>query len=206
VTRWLAVFAALWVLTGCSKEKVAPLPQGAGVVVLGDSISAGHGLDPAFAWPVVLGSLSGWTTVNAGVSGDTTAQGLARLPALLNEHKPAAVIIELGGNDMLRRQPDAAAVANLRAMISAVRAAGARPLLMATPRPSIAGAVFSSLSDADFYARLAKDAEVYLIPDVLSEVLSDTANKLDQLHPNAEGQRLIAHAVVSRLRKDGWLR
>lgn len=198
---------ALWlgvVLAGCGDgRKAEPLPRGAVVIVLGDSITAAHGLSPEQAWTSVLAAQTGWQVINAGLSGDTTGGGRARLPALLDEHRPAAVIVELGGNDMLRRLPASQTSANLEAMLAAIGAAGARPILMATPQPSIAGAVFANLSDAPFYADVAKRQGVPLIADVLADVLSKPDYKLDHLHPNAEGQRRVGEAAVKALRKLG---
>lgn len=210
-SRRRAFFAALIVLfaplclSACSGGKRDPLSPGAVVLVLGDSISAGYGLDPQHAWPALLAERTGWRVVNGGVSGDTSAQGRARLPALLDEHRPAAVIIELGGNDMLRRVPNSQTVENLEAIISVVQAADARPILMAVPQPSVAGAAFGSLSDADFYAELAKRKRVPVLPDVIADVLSDSSYKLDQLHPNAEGSRVLAEKATQSLKKAGLL-
>ena len=204
---WRPWLLALWLgvlLAGCGGGKKAePLPRGAVVVVLGDSITAAHGLTHEQSWTSVLAAQTGWQVINAGLSGDTTSGGRARLPALLDEHRPAAVIVELGGNDMLRRLPASETAANLEAMLAAIRAAGARPILMATPQPSIAGAVFASLSDAPFYADLAERQGVLLIADVLADVLSKPDYKLDHLHPNAEGQRRVGEAAVKAMRKMG---
>lgn len=189
----------------CSSPKEAPLPRQAVVLVLGDSISAGHGLSREQSWVAGLAPLTGWQLINGGVSGDTTQQGRARLPALLEEHQPAAVIIELGGNDMLRRLSTRETVTTLDALITEVRTAGARPVLMAIPAPSVAGAAFGSLSDAEFYAEIAERQKVPLIDEVVAEVLSTPALKLDQLHPNAEGHRELASRVADKLRRLGLL-
>lgn len=189
----------------CSSPKETPLPRQAVVLVLGDSISAGHGLSREQSWVAGLVPLTGWQLINGGVSGDTTQQGRARLPALLEEHQPAAVIIELGGNDMLRRLSTRETVTTLDALITEVRAAGARPVLMAIPAPSVAGAAFGSLSDAEFYAELAERQKVPLIDEVVAEVLSSPELKLDHLHPNAEGHRELASRVADKLRRLGLL-
>lgn len=201
----LVVVGASLGLIACSGGKGDPLPPGAVVLVLGDSISAGYGMDRQQAWPTLLAERTGWRVVNGGVNGDTSAQGRARLPSLLDEHRPAAVIIELGGNDMLRRVPSAQTVENLEAIISDVQAANARPILMAVPSPSIAGAAFGNLSDAGFYAELAKRRQIPVLPDVIAEVLSDRDKKLDQLHPNAEGSRELAERAAKALKKAGLL-
>lgn len=203
--RWASCGLIGLALLACSGAKESPLPRDAVVLVLGDSISAGHGLSREQSWVAQLAPLTGWQLVNGGVSGDTTQQGKARLPALLEEHRPAAVIIELGGNDMLRRLSNRDTVTTIEAMLAEVRAAGARPLLMAIPAPSVAGAAFGSLSDADFYAEIAKRQKVALIDDAVAEVLSKPALKLDQLHPNADGHRELAAKVAAKLRRLGVL-
>lgn len=205
VAAGLLFAVALGLGAACSGPKEAPLPHQAVVLVLGDSISAGHGLAREQSWVAQLAPLTGWQLVNGGVSGDTTEQGLARLSALLEEHHPAAVIIELGGNDMLRRLSTRETVNTLDAIISEVRATGARPVLMAIPAPSVAGAAFGSLSDAEFYAEAAKRQQVPLIDEVVADVLSTPSLKLDQLHPNAEGHRELASRVVKKLRRLGLL-
>ena len=127
IARRLALIAAVlfaWVLSGCGGPREAPLPEGATVLVIGDSITAGYGVDAAAAWPAQLAQRTGWRVIAAGVNGDRTAGGRERLPALLDEYAPALVIIELGGNDMLRGVATTEIVANLEAMIdAAVRAA-----------------------------------------------------------------------------------
>jgi acyl-CoA thioesterase-1 len=192
-------------LAACSRHKADRLPAGSVVLVLGDSISAGHGLEPRQSWPELLAQRTGWRVINGGISGDTTAQGLARLPSLLERHRPAAVIIELGGNDMLRHLPGTQTVANLEAIIARVQAAGAQPILMAVPAPSIVGAAFGSLSDAEIYADLAERKHVPLLSRVIAEVLSDGSKTLDRLHPNAEGSRLLAELAEQELREAGFL-
>ena len=192
-------------LAACSDVKETPLPQQSVVLVLGDSISAGYGLSREQSWVAQLAPLAGWKMINGGVSGDTSRQGLARLPALLEEHRPVVVIIELGGNDMLRRMAINETVLAIEAIITKVKVASARPVLMAIPAPSLAGAAFGNLSDADFYAEIAARQKVALIDSTVSEVLSETSLKLDQLHPNAEGHRELATRVAEKLRRLGLL-
>lgn len=206
--RFLALFVALalvW-LAACSSPKEKPIARGATVLVLGDSITAGFGLTPEQSWAAHLQQASGWNVINGGVSGDTTEQGLARLPGLLEQHRPAAVIIELGGNDMLRRQTAGAIGERLVALIDAVRLAGARPVLMAVPSPSLTGAVFSKLYDAPFYLSTAEKMSVPLISDAISETLSKSDFRLDALHPNARGHEVLAEKAAARLRSLGLLK
>lgn len=193
----------LAVACGGTKKEVA-LPAGSKVLALGDSLTAPHGVKPGEDWPTLLGQKTGWIVINAGISGDTSAGALARLPALLDEHQPQLVLVSLGGNDMLRKLPQAQTVANLGQMLDLVKASGAKAVLLATPKPSIAGAVFNNLSPADFYAEVARDKKVPLIGDALPAVLSDTALKSDQLHPNAAGHALLGEKIHQALRKIGF--
>ena len=201
---FLALIVLLLAVACGGTKREAALPAGSRVLALGDSLTAPHGVKPGEDWPALLAQKTGWVVINAGVSGDTSAGALARLPALLDEHQPQLVLVSLGGNDMLRKVPPAQTVANLGSMLDLVRARGAKTVLLATPKPSIAGAVFNSLSAAEFYADVAKDKKVPLIADALPEVLSDTALKSDQLHPNAAGHALLAEKIHAELKKIGF--
>lgn len=202
-----ALAALLLALAACGgKPTEAPLPAGSRVLALGDSLTAPHGVQPLEAWPALLAQKTGWNVINAGVSGNTSAQALERLPGLLDEHQPQLVLVTLGGNDMLRKLPPGQTVANLGRMLDMARAAGARVVLLATPKPSLAGAVFNSLSPPDFYAEIAREKKLPLIADALPEVLSDTALKGDQLHPNAAGHARLGELIHAELKKIGFAR
>lgn len=203
----LALLALLLALAACGgKPKENPLPSGAKVLALGDSLTAPHGVQPQEAWPTLLAQKTGWQVINGGVSGNTSAQALERLPGLLEEHQPQLVLVGIGGNDMLRKQPQAQTVANIGRMIDMARNKGAKVVLLATPKPSIAGAVLNNLSPPDFYAEITKDKKLPLIEDAISEVLSDTALKGDQLHPNAAGHARLGELIHADLKKIGFAR
>jgi lysophospholipase L1-like esterase len=203
----LTLVALLLALAACGgKPKESPLPAGTKVLALGDSLTAPHGVQPQEAWSVLLGQKTGWSVINGGVSGNTSAQALERLPALLEEHQPQLVLVTLGGNDMLRKLPQGQTVANLGRMIDMARARGAKVVLLATPKPSIAGAVLNNLSPPEFYAEIAKDKKVSLIEDAIPTVLSDTALKGDQLHPNAAGHAKLGELIHADLKKIGFAR
>jgi len=205
VTRGFFLLLVLLLAAACGGDKKeAALPAGSKVLALGDSLTAPHGVKPGEDWPTLLGQKTGWVVINAGVSGDTSAGALARLPALLDEHQPQLVLVSLGGNDMLRKLPQAQTVANLGQMLDLAKASGAKTVLLATPKPSIAGAVLNNLSAADFYAEVAKDRKVPLIEDAIADVLSDTNRKGDQLHPNAAGHALLGEKIHEALKKIGF--
>ncbi len=204
--RRLALAAAAVIAlaaAGCGSPRVTPLPEGATVVV-GDSITAGYGVGAGEAWPAKLAQRTGWQVVAAGVSGDRSADGRVRLPALLDLHSPALVIVELGGNDMLRGVPTVETVANLDAMIAEARARGAAVVLMAAPRPNALG-MLTGLSAAPFYRELGERAKVPLIADALPAVLSDSALRLDAIHPTAEGHAALARRAADELARIGFV-
>jgi acyl-CoA thioesterase-1 len=200
------LLALVLLLGACGKPKEAALPSGTRVLALGDSLTAPHGVTPEQAWPTLLAKKTGWAVVNAGVSGDTSAGALQRLPGLIEEHNPQLVLVTLGGNDMLRRLPQGQTTANLGRMLALAKTHGAKAVLLATPKPSLAGAAFNNLSAAEFYREVAKESQVPLIEDAMAEVLSKTELKGDQLHPNAAGHALLAEKIFEGLKKIGYAR
>jgi len=204
--RAFLLASLLALLAACSADKAEPLPPGTMVLALGDSLTAGYGLTTGQAWPALLAEKTGWQVVNGGVSGDKTGDALARLPALLDEHAPKLVLVTLGGNDMLRKLPEEQTRGNLARILELIRSRNAQPVLLATPKPSVAGVVFQSLSPPPFYAEIAKERKVPLIADAIPDVLSDPDLKLDQLHPNAEGHQVLAGKAFDALRQLGYVR
>ena len=202
-----AGLAAPW-LASCGRKnlsKARAVPRGATVLALGDSITYGTGSTPEASYPTVLASLSGWNVINAGVPGDTAAQALARLPALLAEHKPQLVLVSIGGNDFLRRAADAGVKANIRRICEQSVAAGAQVLLIAVPRPSLVSAAAGSLSDHVLYAELADELKLPLQRQGWSEVLSDERLRSDQIHANAKGYERFARSVLGTATAVGLL-
>lgn len=187
----------LSLLPGCARRapKATPVPAGATVLALGDSLTAGNGAPPEAAYPAVLAKLTGWVVANGGVSGDTAAQGLQRLPGLLAEHHPQLVLVSLGGNDLLRRLPEDALRADLRRIIDLCREAGAQVLLIAVLRPTISAAFTGSLTDHPLYGQLAEELTLPLQRQGWAEVLADERLRSDHLHANAEGYAQMAHSV-----------
>ncbi len=204
--RNLILLAAIVLLSACGKTKEEAIPTGSVVLALGDSLTAGAGVTPEEAWPSLLASKTGWVVINGGVSGDTSGAALLRLPPLLEEQKPVLVLVTLGGNDMLRRVPQEETIANLNQILSLIEAQGAKPVLLATPKPSIAGAVFQHLSAPDFYRKIADERQVPLIEDAVAAVISDPQLKVDPLHPNAAGHRLLSENIFEQLKSLGYAR
>lgn len=204
--RHLILLIAVVALAACGKAKEEAIPPGSEVLALGDSLTEGAGVAPQEAWPALLASRTGWVVINGGMSGDTSDGGLRRLPALLEEHKPVLVLVALGGNDMLRHIPQEETVANLEKILTLIRNRGAKPVLLATPNPSLMGAVFQNLSAADFYQQVADAQQAPLIKDAIADVISDPQLKVDPLHPNAAGHALLAEKIFDALKSIGYAR
>jgi len=170
------------------------------VLIVGDSISAGFGLDTRYGWASLLQTRlrqEGYDdkVVNASISGDTSAGGQARLPALLAAQKPAVVVLELGGNDGLRGQPPAQLRQNLASMVDQSRQAGAKVLLLGMQLPPNYGVRYTT-AFAKVYEELAKDKQVALVPFFLEGVGGvPELMQADGIHP-AQGaqQRLLENA------------
>ena len=197
---WLLAAVALAACSRSAGPQGSPVPAGATVLALGDSITAGTGAEPAQSYPALLAALTGWNVVNGGVPGDTSAQAFARLPMLLAEHRPALVIVSIGGNDFLRRIAADETETYLRRMVAMVRETNAQLLLVAVPQPSVSAAVGLALSDHPMYARLAEELHLPLHAQGWSRVLGDETLKSDTIHANAAGYRAFAEGLVQTLR------
>ena len=200
----LLVVAIVFAVACGSKTKEDAIPQGSRVLALGDSLTEGAGVNPGEAWPNLLANRTGWVVINGGVSGDTSNGALHRLHGLLQEHNPVLVLVALGGNDMLRHIPQEETIANLEQIVAMIKAHGAKPVLLATPKPSVAGAVFQHLSAAEFYRRIADEQHVPLIEDAIAEVLSDPQMKGDPLHPNIAGHAKLSQKIFDVLKSIGY--
>jgi acyl-CoA thioesterase-1 len=191
-------------LAACGRQpRHALVPAGATVLALGDSVTFGTGAAPGEDWPTLLAAATGWQVVNAGVPGDTAQAALSRLHPLLAQHRPALVIIEIGGNDFLRRRSAAEVKADVRALVQTAKASGAQVVLVAVPALSLLAAVAGRPSDAPLYAELADEEQLALVPEVFSEVLGNADLRADPIHPNAAGYRQMTQGLQQRLKALG---
>jgi acyl-CoA thioesterase-1 len=174
-------------------------PAGPRVVFLGDSLTAGYGLEEAQAFPALLAAELAAAgrpivVVNAGVSGDTSAGGLARLPWLLKQN-PDVLVLELGANDALRGQPPATTEQNLRQIVARAQERGVAVLLVGMLAPPNYGPEFTRDFGA-IYPRLARQLGVPLVPFLLAGVAGEPELNLpDGLHPTPEGHAIVARTV-----------
>ncbi len=171
---------------------------GSTLLVLGDSLSAGYGIDPANGWVNLLQDDLGddHKVVNGSISGDTTGGGLARLPLLLEKFQPDFVILELGGNDGLRGQPLKLMKQNLASMIALCKDAKAVPILFGMRIPPNYGRRYTS-AFANVYDQLADETNSLLIPFQLEELaITEGMIQQDGLHPTEKAQPAIKAVVV----------
>jgi acyl-CoA thioesterase-1 len=170
------------------------------VIFLGDSLTAGHGLPADQAFPALIAKAlrdkgRPIRSVNAGVSGDTTAMALERTGWLLDQ-KPDVLVVGLGVNDAFRGQPIAHIEANLRAIVTRAKTAGARVVLLGMRVPTNYGPEYCD-AFAAIYPRIAKSESVTLMPFLLDGVGGHPElNNEDGIHPNPEGQRIVAANVL----------
>ena len=198
--RIACVVLLLIILSGCGQgPALESLQPGSRILAFGDSLTEGVGVTPDEAYPAVLSAMTGIEVINAGVSGEITAEGLRRLPAVLDRYEPDLVILCHGGNDLLRRMDPAATRANLAAMIELIRQHGAEVVLVSVPEPGI------FLKSAEYYADLAKQYDVPLETDILAELQGDSGMKSDRVHFNSAGYSTMAEAVARLLRRHGAL-
>lgn len=192
------LLCCLILLSGCSRgAQLPPLAADGLVLAFGDSITAGIGAGAGERYPDVLGKLIGRKVVNAGVPGEVSAEGLARLPELLEAQKPALLILCHGGNDLLQRLDQGQTAGNLRAMIRLAQERGIAVLLVAVPTPDL------SLKPPAFYGELAAESGLPIEAKILARILGKGALKSDYVHPNAAGYRQLAEALATLLKKSG---
>lgn len=186
-------------LGGCGERvpRVAAVAPDEVIVAFGDSLTYGTGAAESESYPAVLAQLIGRKVVRAGVPGEVTAQGLARLPQVIDEHRPALVIVCLGGNDMLRKVDEMQTRSNLRQIIRTLRERGVSVVLVGVPRPALL------TSAAAFYGELANEYRIPYEGKVLNEIMHQLDLKADLIHPNAKGYRRMAEAITELLKKAG---
>ena len=166
------------------------------LLIMGDSLSAAYGLQEHEGWPALLAAKSPVQLVNASISGETTGGGLARLPALLQQHKPRWVLIELGGNDGLRGFDPQLIANNLQQMIELVKQHNAQPLLRQIRLPPNYGPRYVARF-TDIYPQLAAAHQIPLWPFFMDEIaIRPELMMPDGIHPNAQAQPLIRDLML----------
>ncbi len=186
----------LGLLIGCgARPEIANLDsKGTAIICFGDSLTQGEGASPGHDYPSLLAQQLGRTVINAGVNGNTTRDGLARLDHDVLSHDPRLVIVEFGGNDFLRSVPWKELFANLDEMVRRIQERGAMVVLVGV-QPGLFG-------DAarEEYERIAHARRAAFMPNILEGVFSDPNLKSDALHPNDAGYQRIAERISTVIR------
>ncbi len=200
LTRTACVFVAL-VLSGCGEPapQLGEIPADGTILAFGDSLTLGVGTDRASSYPTVLAKLSGRRVINSGVSGETTAAGLDRLPDVLRETAPDVLILLEGGNDILRGRDYADIRRDLDAMLELAQRQDVPVVLIGVPEKSL----FSDA--APFYAELADKYQLVYTDGLIGPLLRKPAYKSDPIHLNKQGYRALAESIHELLVSSGAL-
>ncbi len=163
------------------------------VLAFGDSLTAGKGVPQNRSYPAQLEDLIARKVVNAGVSGETSAEGASRLPSLLDQHEPDLLLLCHGGNDLLQKLDKQQLQENLQRMFEAANQRGIPVVMIAVPQPSLL------VKDAALYQQLAEKNNIPLVEDILGTLLKDPQYRSDQFHLNAAGYARLSKAVADKL-------
>jgi len=195
----LLLLACALASCGGGAARLSKLPADAVLLAFGDSLTFGTGAQAEASYPAVLEKLIGRKVWSAGVPGEVSAAGLARLPSALDYYQPRLLLLCHGGNDFLRKLGDAQAAENLRAMVRLARQRGMDVVLIAVPKPGLLP------SPPDFYAEIATEFALPHEEAALTAILRDNELKSDVAHPNARGYAKLAAAIAALLKKSGAL-
>ena len=168
------------------------LPIDTKIVAFGDSITYGYRVDKNKNYPSQLSLLLQTDVINAGVNGEVTSEGLKRLPKVLEKYKPQILIICHGGNDIIRRKSLFKAKKNIKQMIKLAREKNIFVVLVGVPTIEVL-----TLSTAQIYYEIATELNVPLDDNSLEKILSDSYLKIDQIHPNEEGYKILANSLAN---------
>lgn len=199
---WQLLACLLFLLNcaACSKTaQLPPLASDAVILAFGDSLTFGTGAGEGESYPAVLEKLVSRRVVNAGVPGEISEAGLQRLPGVLDQEKPALLLLCHGGNDLLQKLDQKVTARNLREMIRIARAKGISVVLLSVPTPDL------SLSPPPYYAEIAAESGTPIETKALPRILGKSSLKSDYFHPNAAGYRELAGSVHKLLKKSGAL-
>lgn len=187
-------------LSSCSDSpQLTPLSSNDIILAFGDSLTYGTGAKKTESYPSVLTKLSGKTVINAGVSGEVSADGLKRLPQFLEKHNPTLLILCHGGNDVLQRKSKNTMFKNVQAMVELAQAQNIDLVLLGVPEFGL------FLSAMEGYGDIASDKEILYLPDLIPDLLGDNNLKSDTVHPNKAGYRIMAETIYEALQEAGAL-
>jgi lysophospholipase L1-like esterase len=180
-------------LAACSSRSLEPVGPAERILAFGDSLTEGIGVSSDRSYPTVLAALTGREVINAGVAGEITADGLARLPDVLDQSSPSLMVLLHGGNDILRNMDLNQTRQNLAEMIRLARSRGIQVVLVGVPEKNL----FSD--SAGIYPALADEFDLVIEPEIIADLIRSPSKKSDAVHFNQAGYRELAQAVFDKL-------
>ncbi len=174
---------------------IMPISANSIIVAFGDSITYGTGAEKRNSYPSRLGVITGSKVINAGVPGETIAEGLLRLPDVIQKFRPQLVLLCEGGNDLLRRREKDLIALDLDEMVKYIRAQGIDVVIIGVPSPGL------TMSVPEFYRNVAIENDVPYEGKILKKILSDPDLKSDYIHPNSKGYLLMAEKLAELIER-----
>ena len=198
----LIALAITLILFGFTKKDsdIQTLHPQNSILAFGDSLTYGYNAKPTESYPSVLSTMTGLNVINAGISGDTSKDGLRRLEKYLEDPSIKLMILCFGGNDMMQKISVTLLKNNLKTMIQMAKAKSIDVLLISIPNLTLFG-----LSPLSLYEDISNEENVPLLSGLLADILSTPSLKSDQIHPNALGYRKMAEKIYEKLKETGWI-
>ena len=202
--KYIVIIIVITLIFFTLTKKDAPiqtLSQQDTILAFGDSLTYGYNAQASQSYPATLSRLSGLKVVNAGILGNTSEEGLKRLPELLETHSFKLMILCFGGNDIMQGIAMSNLKSNLKTMIQMAKEKKIEVLLISVPNLGLFG-----LSPLELYEEVAEEENIPLLSGVLAEILSQPSFKSDQIHPNALGYTLMGEKIYESVKENGWAR
>ena len=198
----IAIVITLIFFTLTKKDvPIQTLNQQDTILAFGDSLTYGYNAQHSQSYPATLSRLSGLKIINTGMLGETSEDGLKRLPELLETHSFKLMILCFGGNDIMQGISMATLKSNLKTMIQMAKEKNIEVLLISVPNLGLFG-----LSPLELYEEVADEENVPLLSGMLADILSQPSLKSDQIHPNALGYKQMGEKIYESLKENGWVR
>lgn len=191
-------FIICFQLVSCSEQpQLKPLTPEATILAFGDSLTYGTGTSPDKAYPAVLERLTHHKVINAGIPGEISKKGMARLPGLIEKHRPDLIIICHGGNDILRKLDLSKTRDNIQRMINLARQNNSQVILIGVPEFGL------FLNSVPLYQSLAEKNRLPIANNILGDIIGNNALKSDHIHPNSAGYQYLAEHIAELLYQSG---
>jgi len=198
----LIAIVVILILYSFSKKETniqALTPQDS-ILAFGDSLTYGYNAKPTESYPSILSHITGYKIINEGVLGDTSVDGIKRLAPLLEDSNIKLMILCFGGNDMLQGLSKENLKNNLKTMIHMAKEKNIEALLISVPNLELFG-----LSAMELYEEVAEEENIPLLSGLLADILEHPSLKSDQVHPNAEGYKIMAERIYKKLKEEGFI-